>query len=157
MTETLDQAIQDVIRMAITAEVEANQMYINASGQVKTRLAKTMLDELATEELGHKAKLESLLRGGVPWHIAAGEFKRVTDLKLGDHLVEEPLSDSADIQNVLIVAIKREKEANELYTTMAGVASDSTVRNMFDFLANEEMGHKRKIESLYEDIVYKEF
>jgi len=31
------------------------------------------------------------------------------------------------------------------------------VRQLFEFLANEELTHKRKLESLYEEIVYQDF
>jgi rubrerythrin len=39
---------------------------------------------------------------------------------------------------------------------MTGLASEVT-KGLFEFLAQEEMGHKNKIEVLYDDIIYKEF
>jgi rubrerythrin len=40
---------------------------------------------------------------------------------------------------------------------MGSVSCDDTVRNLFEFLANEELTHKRRLEALYEEIVYKDF
>lgn len=149
--------IEDVIRQAIVGEEDSHALYVQAAGRVKDPTSKAMLEELAAEELGHKAKLEGLLKRGLTWEIVEGEFKKVQDLKLGDHLVAEPLKEDADLQAVLTTAIRREKESHELYTTMAGVTCDETVRNLFEFLANEERTHKRKLESMFEDIVYQQF
>jgi len=151
------QAIESIIKMAISGEEEAYAMYTNAAQLVKGAQSKAMLDELATDELGHKAKLEGLLRKRLSWNIAGGQFQRVEDLKIGDHLESKPLKEGADLQDILIVAIQREKESHELYASLAGVAGDDTVRNLFEFLANEELTHKRKVESLYEEVVYQHF
>ncbi len=149
--------IEGIIRQAIVGEEDSHALYKNAAGRVKDPNSKAMLEELAKEELGHKAKLEGLLKRGLTWEIVEGEFKKVQDLKLGDHLVAEPLDEQADLQAVLTVAIRREKESHELYATMAGVTCDETVHNLFEFLANEELTHKRKLESAFEDIVYQQF
>lgn len=151
------QMIENIIKQAIVGEEDSHALYVNAAGKVKDANSKAMLEELAQEELGHKAKLEALLKKGLTWEIGAGEFKRVQDLKLGDHLQAKPIEEGADIQAVLTVAIQREKESHELYATLAGVACDETTRNLFEFLANEELTHKRKIETLYEEIIYTDF
>ena len=153
----LTNTIEAVIKQAIKGEEDAYALYTSAAKIVKTTQAQTMLAEMAKEELGHKAKLEGLLRQGLKWNIAAGEFKRVTDLQMGDHLKAKPLEEGADLQAVLIFGIQREKESHELYATMAGVTGDTTVRNLFEFLANEELTHKRKLESLYEEVIYQHF
>ncbi|MGC8827824.1 MAG: ferritin-like domain-containing protein [Anaerolineae bacterium] len=150
-------AIEEVIRQAIVGEEDSHALYVHAAGRVKDPNAKAMLEELAKDELGHKAKLESLLKRGLTWEIVEGEFKKVQDLKLGDHLVAEPLDEQADLQAVLTTAIRREKESHDLYAAMAGVTCDETVRSLFEFLANEELTHKRKLESTFEDIVYQQF
>lgn len=151
------QTIESIIKMAISGEEEAYTLYTNAGQLVKDKQSREMLAELATEERGHKAKLEGLLRQGITWTIADGEFDRVADLKVGDHLEAKPLTEGADLQDVLIVGIQREKESHELYAGLAGISADETVRQLFEFLANEELTHKRKLESLYEDIVYQDF
>ena len=153
----LTQNVEAVIKQAIAGEQDAYALYSGAKKMVKSTASKSLLEDLAKEELGHKAKLEGLLRQGISWQVAEGQFKRVEDLKLGDHLVSQPLNEGADIQAVLTVGIQREKESHELYTTMAGVVCDDTVRHLFEFLANEELGHKRKLEGLYEEVIYQHF
>ncbi len=150
-------AIEAVIKQAIKGEEDAYALYTSAARIVTATQAQTMLSDMAKEELGHKSRLEGLLRQGIAWNIAQGEFKRVTDLKVGDHLAAKPLEAGADLQAVLMYGIQREKESHELYTTMGGLTGDATVRNLFEFLANEELTHKRKLETLYEEVIYKHF
>ncbi len=50
----------------------------------------------------------------------------------------------------------REKSSNEFYTTMASIADDGAAKSMFEFLAQEELVHKNKVESLYDEVVYQE-
>jgi rubrerythrin len=149
--------IAAIIKQAIAGEEDAYAVYSSAAKIVKAAGAKALLLELAKDEQGHKAKLEGLLKKGISWTIAEGQFKRVADFKLGDHLVSKPVDENADLQQVLTTAIQREKESHELYSTMGSVSCDDTVRNLFEFLANEELTHKRRLEALYEEIVYKDF
>lgn len=149
--------IESIIKMAISGEEEAYALYSGTLQLVKDSQSRSMLQELASDELGHKVKLEGLLRQGISWSISEGQFRKVADLKVGDHLEAKPLDEGAGLQDVLIVAIQREKESHELYANLAGVSADDTTRNLFEFLANEELTHKRKLESLYEEVVYQHF
>lgn len=148
--------IEELLRTAIKREEESNALYTQAAKMVKSAPSRVLLEELAGEELTHKAKLEDLLAGGVTW-VVRGYKEKVTDLKISDYLVPQPLREDADFQDVLTVAAKREKNAYDFYTAMSDVTQDQAVRNLFAWLANEEMKHKNKVETLYEEIVYKEF
>lgn len=156
MTDKI-KAVEEVIKAAIKGEEDSHAVYTSAALLVTSPGPKQILEELAKDELGHKAKLEALLRKGITWEISEGQFKKVTDLQLGDHLVAQPLTEDSDLQAILTVSIKREKESHDLYAAMSQVAGDETVRNLFEFLANEELTHKRKVESMYEEIVYQDF
>jgi rubrerythrin len=39
---------------------------------------------------------------------------------------------------------------------MATLSDDESVQELFDFLAREELVHKNKVESLYDEIVYQD-
>ena len=83
--------IQEIIKQAIQGEADAYALYTSGAGRVKSTQAKAMLEEMAKDELGHRTKLEKLLQQGLRWEIARGAFKKVNDLKVGDHLVAKPL------------------------------------------------------------------
>ena len=122
---------------------------------VESAHTKTILDELAAQEKGHRTKLEALLNGRVFRVLSNRQERKITDLKITDYLVEEPLDKDSDFQDILIVAGKREKASHDLYAALAQVAEDDETTNLFEFLAEEELAHKQRVETLYEDLVYK--
>ena len=101
--------------------------------------------------------LEELLAGDTEQIVAAGQGHKIEDMKLADYLVSQPLDEDATLQEVLIVAMQREKNAYDFYNLMAGMAASEAIRETFEFLAQEELGHKNKVEVLYDEIIYKEF
>lgn len=147
---------EGIIQRAIQIEEDAYSFYIEVGEMVKLPHVKDMLNELAGEEVKHKEKLEDLLAGDTEQIIAAKQSRKIQDLKLADYLVAPPLDEDATIQDVLMIAMQREKNAHEFYNLMAGLAA-SEAKDLFQFLAQEELKHKNKVEVLYDDIVYKEF
>jgi rubrerythrin len=146
---------EGIIRRAIRFEEDAYTFYTGASKMVKLPHVQDMLNELAGEEVKHKERLEELLEGDTEQIIAAKQGK-IEDLKLADYLVASPLDEDATLQDVLIVAMQREKNSHDFYNLMAGLASE-VAKELFQFLAQEELGHKNKVETLYDEIVYQEF
>ena len=53
--------------------------------------------------------------------------------------------------------MKREQSSNEFYSTMARLAQDESAAQLFDYLAQEELVHKGKVEALYDEVVYRDF
>ena len=49
------------------------------------------------------------------------------------------------------------KSSFDFYTTMAEMAKDEPTQKLFAFLAQEELEHKNKIETIYDEGIYKEF
>ncbi|HHX45601.1 MAG TPA: ferritin family protein [Chloroflexi bacterium] len=153
---TSDNPIHDILRTAIQREIDAYTLYTSAACMVEIPHAKEILKDLAAQEVGHRHKLEALLKGEVFQVISDGQQKKVADLKITDYLVEEPLASDSDLQNILIVAGKRENASHNLYAALAKVSEDEDTTRLFEFLANEELTHKHRVESLYDEIIYKE-
>ncbi len=148
--------VEGIIQRAIQVEEEAYHFYTGASKTVKLPHVQDMLNELAGEEVKHKEKLQELLAGDTEQIIAAKQGHKIQDLKLADYLVPQPFDEDATLQEVLIMAMQREKNAYDFYSLMAGVASEAA-KGLFQFLAQEELEHKNKVEVLYDEIIYKEF
>lgn len=153
---TASNPMQDVLRTAIQREIDAYNLYSAAAASVEAAHTKELLKDLAAQELGHRNRLESLLAGNVFRVLSRTQQKKFMDLKITDYLTEEPLTPNADFQDVLIVAGKREKGSFELYSALARISSDPETTKLFEFLANEELGHKHRVESLYDELVYRE-
>ncbi|MHA2175899.1 MAG: ferritin family protein, partial [Candidatus Hodarchaeales archaeon] len=115
--------------------------------------AKKLLEELAEEEKLHEISLKDLSEAS---EIMSVEIESVPDLKLSDHLVSTSIDADSDIQEVLIFAMKAEKDAFELYSKLEKIASEENHSSVFNKLAQMELIHKNKLESLYDDMFYPE-
>ena len=148
--------IHDILRTAIQREIDAYTLYSTTAEKADIPHAKTILEELADQETGHRNRLEALLKGAAFRVVSKAQRKKAVDLKITDYLIEVPLAPDSDFQDILIVAGKREKASHDLYAALAKVAEDEDTVKLFKYLANEEMTHKNRVESLYEEIVYKD-
>jgi rubrerythrin len=148
--------LKGILTQAVKAEEAAFALYTAAAKVVKSGDAKAVLSDLAKDEAGHKAKIEKLMAGNLQWEIRKAEQKRISDFRLGDNLVVKPLTAESDLQDALLVAVQREKGSHEFYAAMAGAVTDATVKGLFELLAKEELGHKNKVEAMYESLVLKD-
>jgi rubrerythrin len=149
-------AIEQILRQAIRFEENAYDFYTGAVETVERPHIRQVLLDMAAEEVKHKDRLQALLEGDTARIIAVRRQKQIEDLKLAEYLVPRQLEAGAGLQDVLIVAMHREKSSNEFYTTMASIAEDDAAKSLFSFLAQEELGHKNKIETLYDEVVYQD-
>lgn len=150
--------VTEILKQAIDFEEEAHEFYTGASQMADVLPhVKTLLEELAAEEIQHKTKLQELLAGDVERIVAADGQRQINDLKIADYLASRPLDSKASFQDVLIVAMQREKSSHDFYSQMAEVAGDESIQNLFQFLAQEELVHKNKVETIYDEVVYQEF
>ena len=149
--------MKGIIRRAIRFEEDSYKLYTSASRRVKDPGAKAGLKELAGEEKKHKAKLEGMLSGNLDWAVRAGRRAKVKDLQLGGPLEAKPITEKSSLQEVLALAIKREEATGAFYSQMASLVDPGPAKDLFEVLAKEETKHKRYVESIYEEDVYKEF
>jgi rubrerythrin len=151
-----DATIKEILEQAIQFEVEAYDFYVGALDLVKQPHIKATIKDLAAEEVKHKERLQTLVAGDTTALVATQKRGQIQDLKLAEYLVAPPLGPEATFQDVLVVAMHREKSSNEFYSTMASIAGDEEAKSLFEFLAQEELLHKSKVESLYDEIVYQD-
>ncbi len=145
-----------VVQTAIEREREAQELYLEASEKVKAGEARELLHDLAAQEEGHRRRLERLLAGQISPEVLARYDREIVDLRITDFLQEVPLDERSDVQQVLIVAGKREAGSHALYAALADACEDDEVAALFQFLATEELEHKQRIERLYEELFYSE-
>jgi len=137
---------QDILDFAIKREEEAIQGYRKMREIAKTPGIEKLLAELQEEERNHKNLLENVNLE----KIDALEIHEVTDLKISDYLIEEPLEAEMTFQDLLIFAAKKEQKAVELYTKMGQKVGSEELKKLFDFLIEQEKTHKLKLEDEYE-------
>jgi len=144
--------LEEILNFAIEREQEAHDFYTDLAKKAERPGMEGLFSQFAREELGHKRKLEGIKKGGRSFSPA----KQVVDLKIGDYLVDVAPSASVTYQDALILAMKREKAAFQLYTDLAAQTSDAEVKQIFDSLAREEANHKLRFEVEYDDVILTE-
>ena len=142
----------EIIRFAIDGEQEAVDAYTAASGTVTRANVKKMLLGMARQEQMHKEKLESIDRE----RVADTAIVNVPDLRIADFMDDVTITADMDYQDILVVAMKREEKAHNLYTTLASNTKDAELRRVFELLAQEEAGHKLALEKEYDEHVLTE-
>lgn len=144
--------LKDIIKMAISREVESYTFYRTVSDKVRDKNLKDLFNELAGDETKHREFLEDLLTRDVKkFKIGAGH-----DYKVGDSLKTPELS--ADLKPIdgLVIAIKKELEAMQMYTQLANSTDDFVQKSLFQNLASMERGHKARLEDLYVEMAFPE-
>jgi rubrerythrin len=139
--------VEEILNFAIEGEQAAHDFYVDLAEKAEHPSMKDIFMGFAKEEAGHKKKLERIKSG-------TGSFpckKDVTDLKIGDYLVEVDSAGTLSYQDALILAMKREKAAFRLYSDLAASTDDSELKSTFQGLAQEEAKHKLRFEVEYDD------
>lgn len=146
-------SIDEILDFAINSEQEAVDLYLGLAAQARNPAIEKVFGEFASEERGHKAKLEKV-KAGQRFLKSGG--KTVLDLKIGDYIVDERAEPGADYQSVLVFAMQREKAAFKLYMDLSGKTDDPALQEMLLGLAQEEAKHKLRFEIEYDDYVFAE-
>ncbi|MDD4567964.1 hypothetical protein L21_1926 [Methanoculleus chikugoensis] len=143
---------QKIITNAIDNEVESYTFYKSVADRVKDANLKTIFLDLAEEEKGHREYLQGLLlRDAKQMHFVAARDYKVTDS------IDEPVL-SVDMKPLdgLVLAIKKELQAAQMYTQLAAASADAEQKMVFVQLANMEKGHKARLEDIYTNMAYPE-
>jgi rubrerythrin len=146
-------SVEEILDFAINDEQRAADLYADLAGRSNNKEMKKVFEQFSREELGHRKKLENIKSGG---KILLSDEK-ITDLKIGDYLVDVNTSrDDLNYQDSLIVAMKEEKAAFKLYSDLAARTDDVSTREIFLSLAQEEAKHKLRFEIEYDDNILRE-
>jgi rubrerythrin len=141
-----------IVSTAIDREVEAYTFYRTISDKVKDAALKKLFGELAGEEKQHREFLQGMLAKDV----TKMHFDAKKDYKVVNAMPSPPLS--ADLKPIdgLVLAIKKELEAMQMYTQLSGLSTETEQKFLFTQLANMESGHKARLEDLFTEMAFPE-
>jgi len=145
-----------IIKAAVKVEEQSIALYTMALENSKYPSSKVFLKQLVEEEMGHKNKLEAIMNDETKISELGSHGGAVQDLKIVDMLEDTPLSEGADYEAILVYAAKREKSTYDYYKTLALGLRGTKMGELFSKLAQEELGHKNKLEKEYDDCVLTE-
>jgi rubrerythrin len=144
---------RDILAFAIAREVEANRFYLALAERVASPAIRKVFEELAEEELEHKAKLElEFMKTGKV--LAEGE-----GVTLPEHEYIISDTDAAldmDYKDVLMLGIEKEDAAFRTYVGMVAQVKDEQTREVLLGLAQEEIKHKLRFETEYDLLLKKD-
>ena len=140
----------ELVKLGIDKETDAEAFYRYWADKLSDPGVRTLLKELAQEELKHRAFFENLKETD----IQQGKSPSVLDLHIGDYLLSKEISEDSSIQDVLIDAIHREASAIKFFTDLA--QQGGKMQTTFQQLALEEKKHKLRLETWYDDNILTE-
>jgi len=145
-------SVEEILDFAIRAEQEAVNFYSDLAARSKNEQIKKVFQEFAGEEMKHKSRLlgikeEKILK-------LSGE--KVRDMKIADYLVDIAPKPDMPYGDALILAMKKEKKAFQLYSFLSEQVTDPFMKGLFLTLALEESRHKLRFEIEYDEYILKE-
>ncbi len=145
-------SINDVLDFAIEQEQEAIDFYTELAKQAKSKDVKEIFLEFVKEEINHKSKLMKIKAEG---NLATISDDSVQDLLISNYLAPVKPSHDMSYQDTLIVVMKKEKAAYNLYKTLSKISTSQEMKDIFNRLAMEEANHKLQFEKEYDDNILK--
>ena len=154
---------EEVIAFAINREIQAANFYQISAEKSEKPAAKSMFNELAAEEMKHKNLLEKLTTE----QLKTFKPSKIEDLGLSSIIQDAQFSLDLEYPAALRMAIKKEEEAIHLYSALAEqtlkdtsecdkVTDKNQIKQLFDFLVEQEKQHKNQLEVEYNDVVLKD-
>ena len=141
--------VDEILDSAIDQEQQSADFYEDVAQRAETAGMKQVLLDFSEEEKRHKKILQAVKSGEHELTPA----QEVLDLKISDYMVEVDASADISYQDALIIAMKRERAAYELYSDMAAKVPESHLKEVLTGLAKEEAKHKLFFESEYDERV----
>lgn len=126
----------EALELAISREKGAQDFYAKVATTLGDEAARNKFSYLSTIEEGHFDQLSDLYR-----QLTDGDSPNVAirDTEIGKHKVSADITSAEAID----MAMRAEEKAYEFYRHAASKAQGDKVRDMFEFLAAEELEHKR--------------
>ena len=143
----------NTLQFAINKEIEAYNFYLALADRVADQRIREAFEELAKEELEHKAKLElEVMKMGET--IAVEENPARPDRS---YIVSnDPSPLDMDYKDMLMLGMEKEEAAFRTYVNLAASANNEKSREMLLALAEEEVRHKLRFQTEYDILLQKQ-
>ena len=145
-------SVDELLDFAISNEERAAEFYMDIASKVDSPTMKQAMNEFVEEEKKHKEKLIEI-KNGKQLNAVKG---KILDLKIGNYLVDQEPTPKITYQEALILAMKQEKAAFQLYSDLASSTDNEALRAVLLSLAQVEAKHKLKFEIEYDENILRE-
>ncbi len=142
-------SVDEILKFAIDREKEAVDFYSSLAKKATRASLKEIFERFAMEEGKHVLLISDM--AGSKEKIDSYEFKKITDLKISDYMVEVDYEEGMPMPEILKIAMKKEENAVKLYSMLSDKTDNKDAKKVFMILVQEESKHKFALESMYDD------
>lgn len=144
--------LDEVIRFAVDREDTAYKLYKRAAELSTSIASKKMFEELAAEEATHKDVFSKIDEEKAESH----KLCKLPEASIAKYLADVTFRADLTYNEILAFALKTEENAYQLYKAAAGMTDDPRLQKVLMSFADVELGHRRRIETIYEERVLTE-
>jgi rubrerythrin len=146
-------SVGELLELAVAREIQAAEFLSTLAERVRTPAAAALLEQLAQEELEHKARLElELMKEG----LVAKTVGKLIDAGRPDYADALEIGPDSDFREVLALAIAKERYSFRFYVDLAAVVLEEDLHEVLLALAEEEARHLVKLERQYDKLTAKD-
>ena len=145
----MQKTLNELLDVAINAEIAAQELYSEASEIVDDQEGKLFLNRLVEEERGHQTMLESIKEMELFDGDIVVDEQSLFEAGKDIHITNDSFKKENDIEQIMLIALKREYKAKTRYEKMAEITSNTELKTIFSKLAKEEENHHKTILKKY--------
>ena len=143
---------EKILEFAIFREIEAHNFLMALAGRVKDPKMRDVFEDLAAEELEHKAKLElEIMKTGKTVTIEQKPPRPSNEYIISD----DPSQLDIDYKDALLLGMEKEDASFRTYVNLIPNVHNEQSREVLLALAQEEVKHKLRFETEYNMLINK--
>jgi rubrerythrin len=141
--------IDTLLVEAMNAETKAKEFYENAAQKAQSQAGKRLFNELASFERNHFERVKQIIDTRKQ-NIELGQPTNKQDIPTVKPEIQGQIEPNKnEIVEVINLAIKAEKDAQDRYRTIAQAFDEPKAKEIFNDLAEEEYKHQRILEDQF--------
>ena len=146
------QTIRELVEGAVQREINAQNAYSGLVERANNDAAKEALRGMVKQEKDHQKILEKYLRS----EIDGGKLgeSEAADYKIAELFEQSAVTPDMELKDIFLMAAGREKSSHEFYIQLSEAHPEGEVKNVLERIAAEELGHKHKMELLYNEVAF---
>lgn len=144
------ETVEEILELAVAREEDAHIFLMALAARMVNPDMRKVFEELAAEELEHKAKLElEIVKTGR----IVTESKKKLYFEANDYAEDVGSEIDMDYKDLLTMAMQKEESSFRLYVDLASRVTDEDAYETLLALAEEEVRHKMRFEMEYDNIL----
>lgn len=144
------ETVEEILELAIAREEDAHIFLMALAARMVNPEMRKVFQELATEELEHKVRLElEIIKTGR----VVTDSKRKLYFETNDYAEDVGSEIDMDYKDMLTMAMQKEESSFRLYVDLASRVTNEDAYETLLALAEEEVRHKMRFEMEYNNIL----